>query len=93
MLHFAPLLAAAYVVIATVPPFFRQGSGEMLSLKMSRIELKSSNFLEYEELKAKKYESGSEKGRHDESVHMATESHSTPVASAKSSSASHCPRQ
>jgi len=63
----------------------------MLSLKMSRIELKSSDFLEYEELKAKKDESGSEKGRHDEPVHMATESHSTPVASAKSSAATHCP--
>ena len=52
----------------------------MLSLKMSRIELKSSDLLEYEELKLKKQQSSSEKRRDDQPVDMATESHSTPVS-------------
>lgn len=47
---------------------------------MSRIELKSSDLLEYEELKLKKQHSSSGKGGHGQSIEMAAESHSTPVS-------------
>lgn len=74
------LWACSAVVIATSPPFSRQ---TMLSLKMSRIELKSSDLKEYDELKLKKHQTSSKKEKHGESVNMEAEGHTTPLAAAK----------
>lgn len=90
-LHFALACSSLCSCHSNSPAIFPPGQTHqpegMLSLKMSRIELKSSDLLEYEELKLKKQQTSSEKGNQGESVHMATEGHTTPQSSAKSPSA------